>query len=78
MAVYMHKDPVQYLARLAGARIHRPETVEFRSIDRALLGELVARLDRRVAFSLSVMDDELFVAIGDTTLTGVVTRQRLT
>ena len=28
VAVYMHKDPAQYLARLEGARIHRAETVE--------------------------------------------------
>ena len=77
VVVYMHKEPAQYLARLEGARIHRAENVELRAIDRTLLGELVARLDRRVAFSLSVMDDELFVAIGDVTLSGRVARQRL-
>ncbi len=77
VAVYMHKEPAQFLARLAGARIHRAEAVELLALDRTLLGALVARLDRRMAFSLSVMDQELYVAIGDVTLSGVVTRHRL-
>ena len=41
-------------------------------IDRALVSALVARLDRRVAFSVSVADRELYVAIGTENLSGAV------
>jgi uncharacterized protein YaeQ len=77
VAVYMHKDPRQFLSSLAGARIHRAEAIELYAIDRALITALVARLDRRVAFSLSVAERELFVSIGTETLTGAVTQHRL-
>ena len=77
VAVYMHKDPTQYVARLNGARIHRPDEIELWAVDRAVLSVLVAQLDRRVAFSLAVTERELFVAIASTTITGPLTRHVL-
>ena len=74
VAVYMHKDPAQYLRSLSGARIHRGDSIELLAFDRALIADLVARLDRRMAFALSVADRELYVSIGDATLTGAVRR----
>ena len=74
VAVYMHKDPAQYLARLAGTRIHRAQQIELWAVDRPLLAELVARLDRRVRFSLSVAERELYVAIATVTFSGALTR----
>ena len=74
VAVYMHRDPAQYLRSLSGARIHRGDSLELLAFDRALIAGLVARLDRRMAFALSVADRELFVSIGDATLTGAVRR----
>ena len=77
VAVYVHKDPVQFVARLVGERIHRSEDVELWAVDRALLAALAARLDRRMAFSLSVTDRELYLSIGSETLTGKVVRHRI-
>ena len=77
VAVYVHKDPAQFVARLAGERIHRGEDVELWAVDRALLAALAARLDRRMAFSLSVTDRELYLSIGSETLTGKVVRHRI-
>ena len=74
VAVYTHKDPTQFLRHLAGERIHRAEALELYAIDRALLRALVMRLERRVAFSLSVSDRELYVSIGADNLTGAVVR----
>ena len=74
VAVYTHKDPAQYLRQLTGEQIHRAETLELYAIDRALVNGLVARLDRRVAFSLSVTDRDLYVSIGSDNLTGAVVR----
>jgi uncharacterized protein YaeQ len=74
VVVYTHKDPRQFLHRLAGEKIHRADKLELYAIDRALVTALVARLDRRVAFSVSVADRELYVAIGTDHLTGAVVR----
>jgi uncharacterized protein YaeQ len=74
VVVYTHKDPAQIVRRLAGERIHRVEALELYAIDRGLLDDLGARLDRRMAFSLSVTDRDLYLSIGSATLTGPVTR----
>ena len=77
VAVYTYKDPRQFLNRLAGEKIHRADKLELYAIDRALVSALVARLDRRVAFSVSVADRELYVAIGTDNLRGAVVRLHL-
>lgn len=74
VAVYTHKEPAQFLRQLAGERIHRAEALELYAIDRALVAALVGRLDRRLAFSVSVNERELYVSIGDENLTGRVGR----
>ena len=77
VAVYTHKNPGQFMGRLAGGRIHRAESIELWEVDRALVAELAARLERRMAFSLSVNDHELYLSIGSDTLIGKVTRHAL-
>jgi uncharacterized protein YaeQ len=74
VAVYTHKAPTQFLRQLAGSKIHRADALELYAIDRGLIGALVARLERRIAFSLSVTDHELYVSIGADNLTGAVVR----
>jgi uncharacterized protein YaeQ len=73
LAVYVHKDPRQFLERLAGERIHRAEQMRLWALDRPLVAALVARLARRMTFGLTITDRELFVSIGDETLHGEVT-----
>jgi uncharacterized protein YaeQ len=74
VVVYTHKDPQQFLTQLAGERIHRADALELYAIDRALVAALVARLERRVAFSMSVAQGELYVSIATENLTGHVVR----
>jgi uncharacterized protein YaeQ len=74
VAVYTHKDPAQFLKQLSGKRIHNEEALELHAIDRGLVSALVARLERRVAFSLSISERELYVSIGADQITGRVTR----
>ena len=74
VAVYVHKDPAQFLKQLAGERIHRADALELYAIDRTLVDAIVSRLERRLAFSLSVTDRELYLSIGADNLTGTVTR----
>jgi uncharacterized protein YaeQ len=77
VAVYVHKDPAQFLARLGGERIHQAGAIRIISIDRGFISDLVAALDRRMSLSLSVSDDELFVAVGSQTLTGRLKRHTI-
>src|ERR671913_425261 len=70
VAVYTHKDPAQFLKQLAGRKIHNAEALELYAIDRALVQALVERLERRVEFSVSVTDRELYVSIGSDQITG--------
>ena len=74
VAVYTHKDPAQLRLQLAGEKIHRVAALELYAIDRDLIAGLVQRLERRMAFDLSVTDRHLFISVGDATLSGDVTR----
>ncbi len=77
VAVYSHKDSDRWVQRLAAERIHRVEALEVYVIDSALIGSLASRLDRRMAFALSISERELFVSIGTETLTGRISRRPL-
>jgi uncharacterized protein YaeQ len=74
VVVYTHKDSAQFLKQLAGRKIHNAEALELYALDRALVSGLVGRLERRVAFSVSVADRELFVSVGPDQLTGRIVR----
>jgi uncharacterized protein YaeQ len=74
VVVYTHKNADQFLKQLAGQKIHRPDALELYALDRSLVAALVSRLDRRVTFSVSINERELYVSIGRDTLTGTVTR----
>jgi uncharacterized protein YaeQ len=74
--VYTHKEPRIFLRAYEGERIHRAEALELYAIDRDLLGEVVQRLDRRVKFSMTVTDGQLFLDFNGDSVSGAV--QRLT
>ncbi|MBA3886376.1 MAG: YaeQ family protein [Acidobacteria bacterium] len=76
VAVYTHKDPGKLLANLEGERIHRKDALEVYAVDRGLVAALCARLNRRMTFALSVTDREMYISIGDATLTGSARRIR--
>jgi uncharacterized protein YaeQ len=77
VVVYTHKDPEKLLRQWAGERIHRAAELELYSVDRALLAEFVARLTRRMAFSLSVTGGHLYLTIDDHVIEGAVERHAL-
>ena len=77
VAVYTHRDPAQLARQLAGERIHRAEDVELYGIDRDLIAALAERLDRRMAFGLSVSDRHIYIDIDGRTIAGGITRVEL-
>src|SRR5581483_1580870 len=74
VVVYTHKDPRQLIERLAGERIHRADALELYAINRPLVSALVDRLQRRMSFSVSISDREVYVSVGDENLSGAVVR----
>lgn len=74
VVVYTHKEPRHVLPTLVGERIHRVEALEFYSLDRGMLAGLVAQLDRRMSFALSVSDEHMYVTVGDDTFSGALER----
>ena len=77
VAVYTHKDPEVLLRQLAGAHIHRAEHVRIHALDRALLAALAARLQRRMAFALTVSGGHLYLTLGGELLEGRVEEHTL-
>jgi len=73
VAVYAHKDIELLLAKLQGERIHRGERLEIVAMDRELLAALAGKLERRMQWDLSVTEKNLYITIGETTLSGVIT-----
>lgn len=77
VAVYTHHDAERYWESLAGERIHRAESLELHGLDRALVAAMVAGLERRMAFDLSVSEGILYLTLGDQLLSGPVATHRL-
>ena len=74
VALYTQKDPRLLLRGYEGARIHRASEIPVYAIDRDLLAELGPRLDRRVTFSMSVTEGQLYLDFGGAMLEAQVER----
>ena len=77
VAIYTHKDPEQLVRQLAGKRIHRAEALEIYGIDRAMLADLVVRLDRRMVLDLTISNGHAYITLGATTLAGTIQLHKL-
>jgi uncharacterized protein YaeQ len=64
-AVYTHRDVRQWLGQLQGARVHRAEDVVVVAFDPATIEDAAGRLERRTAVTISLVDAQLFLAIGE-------------
>jgi uncharacterized protein YaeQ len=74
VAVYTHKDPAQWLPKVADAKIHRAEKLEVFALDRVWLAQVVARLERRMRFSLARSEGEIYLTLGSETSQTVLAR----
>jgi len=75
--LYVHREAQQWLAGLAGAKIHRADALQLFAIDRSLVASCAARLDRRMSLAVAISGQELFVSFADETISGAVTRLTL-
>lgn len=60
-AVYTHRELKQVLAQLEGQGVHRAADVPVVAFERALVDGMTAALDRRSAWTCTVMDGVLYV-----------------
>jgi uncharacterized protein YaeQ len=74
VVVYTHKDPRMVLRQWSGQRIHKAAELELYSIAPALLAGLAAKLERRMAFALSVTGGHLYITMGNDMIEGAVER----
>jgi uncharacterized protein YaeQ len=77
VAVYSHKDLKAWMTNLAGERIHRAESIEIYAVDRVFLAALAAKLERRMDFDLAVAERNLYVTLGEETLSGSLEAYRI-
>ncbi|MDB4891426.1 MAG: hypothetical protein JWL61_3281 [Gemmatimonadetes bacterium] len=77
VTVYTHRDAARLVAQLAGERIHRSAELEFYGIERELIDGLVAKLDRRNNWEMSVTDRHVYVAVDGVTIEGDIVRHQL-
>jgi uncharacterized protein YaeQ len=67
VAVYTHKDPTQWAGRIAEAKIHRAEKLEVFAFERTWLTNIVAKLERRMKFSLTRAEGQIYLAMDSDT-----------
>jgi uncharacterized protein YaeQ len=77
VAVYSHKDVSLLLTRLASEKIHRADDIQINTFDRELIASLCARLTRRMSFDLVVTERQLYLSLGEDTISGSLVRHSL-
>jgi uncharacterized protein YaeQ len=74
VVVYPHKDVDLLLRRLRSEKIHRAEDIEILAFDPELICSVSARLARRMTFDLVVTEQQLYVSLGEQTISGGLVR----
>ena len=77
VALYTHKEPRLLLRGYEGQRIHKAEQVELYAMDRDLLASLAEHLDRRIAWTLSVTEGQIFLDVNGASFSGTIERLAL-
>lgn len=76
-AVYTHRDVDQLLAQYAGKKIHGAADIPIYALHRRFVEEVAALIDRRSSLALSITDRELYVTIGNRTLSSPLVEHRI-
>lgn len=74
VALYTHKEPRLLLRGYEGQRIHKAEQVEIYAVDRELLASLAGHLDRRISWTLSITDGQVFLDVDGKSYSGALER----
>jgi uncharacterized protein YaeQ len=74
VAVYTHRDPRILMGQLDGQRIHHAEDVAIYSFAGTFINDLAARIERRVAISMSVTEQHVYLDINGHSLATTIER----
>ena len=74
VAVYSHKDVDVLLSRLVSEKVHHAGEIQINTLDREMIARLVARLTRRMILDLVIAERQLYISLGEETITGNVVR----
>ncbi len=77
VVVYTHKDPHALAARLGRERIHRSEALELYALEPDWLAAIAARLERRMAFALTISAGHVYLSMGTDTHPSVIEKIEL-
>ena len=77
VAVYSHKDVDTLLARLVTEKVHRANDIQIITFDRDMIASLTARLTRRMIFDLVITERQIYLSLGEETISGSLVRHRL-
>jgi uncharacterized protein YaeQ len=75
-AVYTQRDPTQYLAQLAGHKIHRAADIPVYGFGREFIPAVAAQLERRCALSISVTERQIYLDINDKNFSAAIEDHR--
>jgi uncharacterized protein YaeQ len=77
VAVYSHKDVGLQLARLRTEKIHRAAEIQIDTFDPEMIASLTARLTRRMTFDLVITERQLYLSLGEVTISGSLVRHSI-
>jgi uncharacterized protein YaeQ len=77
VAVYAHKDVGLLLARLGSEKIHRADDIQINTFNPEMIASLAARLTRRMTFGLVVTERQIYLSLGEETITGSLIRHSI-
>ena len=77
VAVYTHRDVDQFLRQLAGKRIHRSDEIPIYAVDGRFVEELAGLIDRRTRLAVTVTEGQVYVTVGDRTLSTQIIRHAI-
>jgi uncharacterized protein YaeQ len=77
VAVYAHRDVDQLLGRLGAEKVHRAESIQINTFDPEMIASLTSRLARRMTFDLVITEQQLYLSLGDETISGPMVRHQI-
>jgi uncharacterized protein YaeQ len=77
VAVYSHKDVGSLLTRLSSEKIHRADDIQINTFDAEMIASLTARLTRRMTLGLVITERQIYLSLGEETITGSLTRHSI-
>jgi uncharacterized protein YaeQ len=77
VALYSHKDVEGLLARLATETVHRADKIEINTFDGEMIAALCARLTRRMVLDLVITERQLYLSLGEDTISGSIVRHSI-